>query len=305
MSEHLNKYLIVVVGATAVGKTDFCVRLAKDFGTEIVSADSRQMFREMSIGTAKPTPDEMKSVVHHFIDSHSIQNPYNVGNYEQEALETLTQIFKSHHTAILAGGSGLYVRVVCEGIDEMPEILLEVRKQLNEKLDLEGLEPLLKQLKDVDVAYYEQVDKANPQRIIRALEVFLSTGQPFSEFRKGNKAKRPFEIIKIGLKRNREELYERINKRMDTMLAQGLLEEVQNLYPYKNHNALQTVGYKEIFDFIEKKYDWDECVRLLKQNSRRYAKRQLTWFNKDADIQWFEASEYEKVKEYIKAKIIK
>lgn len=287
--ENLNtKNLIVVVGPTAVGKTDLCVQLAAHYKTEIISADSRQFYREMSIGTAKPTPEEQKGILHHFVDSHSITEEYNAGAYEQEALQLLEQLYKKHDVVIVTGGSGLYVRALCEGMDEMPETEPTIREQLTKILQTEGLEPLLQKLQEVDPVYYNQVDKANQQRVIRALEVSLSSGQPYSSFRKSEQVVRPFRIIKIGLTRDRQELYTRIDQRMDMMLEQGLLDEAKALYPYRHHNALQTVGYKEIFDYLKGKYDWDEAVRLLKRNSRRYAKRQLTWFTKHPDeYTWF------------------
>ncbi len=295
------KTLIVIVGATAVGKTDISIKLAQYFDTEIISADARQWYKETTIGTAKPTTNEMQNVVHHLVDCFEIEKSYNVGDFEKDTLEILEDIFSRKDFAILAGGSGLYVRALCEGIDEMPEILPHLRQELNENFEKNGLSDLLLQLKNLDENYYNQVDKANPQRVIRALEVCLSTGKPFSFFRKNTTAERPFNIIKIGLSRPREELYTRIDARMDIMLTQGLLQEATNLYPKKHLNALQTVGYREIFDFLEEKYDWEECIRLLKRNSRHYAKRQLTWFQKDTQIKWFPVEELEEIKTYIQS----
>ncbi len=295
------KTLIVIVGATAVGKTDISIKLAQYFDTEIISADARQWYKETTIGTAKPTTNEMQGIVHHLVDCFEIEKPYNIGDFEKDALEILEDIFSRKDIAILAGGSGLYVRALCEGIDEMPEILPHLRQELNENFEKNGLSDLLLQLKNLDENYYNQVDKANPQRVIRALEVCLSTGKPFSFFRKNTTAERPFNIIKIGLSRPREELYTRIDARMDIMLTQGLLQEATNLYPKKHLNALQTVGYREIFDFLEEKYDWEECLRLLKRNSRHYAKRQLTWFQKDTQIKWFPVEELEEIKTYIQS----
>ncbi|MCX2739876.1 tRNA (adenosine(37)-N6)-dimethylallyltransferase MiaA [Pontibacter anaerobius] len=287
-SKNKQKYLVVVVGPTAVGKTDLCVQLAKHFGTEIISADSRQFFREMSIGTAKPSPEEQQGVKHHFVDSHSITEEYSAGAFEQDVLELLEQLFQEHDVVIMTGGSGLYVRAVLEGMDEMPETDPQVREALTKQYELQGLQPLLDKLQELDPLYFEQVDKANPQRVVRALEVCLSSGRPYSSFRSSEKQERPFYSIKIALNRDRAELYSRIDQRMDQMLAQGLQEEAKQLYPYRQHNALQTVGYKEIFDFMEGKYDWEEAVRLLKRNSRRYAKRQLTWFHKNPqEYAWF------------------
>ncbi|MBC5772537.1 tRNA (adenosine(37)-N6)-dimethylallyltransferase MiaA [Pontibacter sp. KCTC 32443] len=298
-----NKYLIVVVGPTSVGKTDLCVQLAKHFHTDVVSADSRQFFREMNIGTAKPSPEEQQGITHHFVDSHTIAEDYNAGAYEQDALNLLEQLFKKHDVVILTGGSGLYVRALCEGMDEMPETDSALREQLAATLEAEGIAPLLAQLQVLDPVYYNQVDQANPQRVIRALEVCLSSGQPYSSFRKSERVERPFQIVKIGLTRDRQELYNRIDQRMDLMLQQGLLEEAKALFPYRSHNALQTVGYKEIFDYLEGKYDWEEAVRLLKRNSRRYAKRQLTWFTKHPEeYTWFHPQQWDEIVSFIEFK---
>lgn len=298
------KHLVVVVGPTAVGKTDLCVQLAKYYNTEIISADSRQFFKEMHIGTAKPSIEEQQGVPHHFVDSHSITEEYNAGAYEQDVLALLEQLFKKHDIVILTGGSGLYIRAVLEGMDEMPETDPAIRKALTHKYDTEGLEPLLEQLEELDPLYFTQVDKANPQRVIRGLEVCLSSGAPYSSFRNSKKQDRPFNRINIGLNRDRAELYTRIDQRMDLMLTQGLLEEAKVLYPYRAHNALQTVGYKEIFDYLEGKYDWEEAVRLLKRNSRRYAKRQLTWFTKNPDeFAWFHPTQWQEIVTFIKVQV--
>ncbi len=296
-----SKYLIVIAGPTAVGKTDLCVELARHFGVPVISADSRQFFTEMSIGTAKPTTAEMQGVVHYFIDSHSITEPFNAGAYSEEALKVIDHLFTEKDYLILTGGSGLYIKAVCEGFDEMPEVEEEVRNQLVSEFSDKGLSPLLEELKISDPVYYAQVDKANHQRILRALEVIRSTGVPFSYFRKNEKASRNFKIIKIGLERPREELYERINRRMDLMLEAGLEAEVKALIPYKNMNALQTVGYKEVFDFLDGIYDREEMIRLLKRNSRRYAKRQLTWFKKDKEYHWFNPVQKAEIIDFIEA----
>lgn len=293
------KYLIVVVGPTAVGKTDLCIQLAKHYNTEIISADSRQLYREMYLGTARPTAEEQQGVVHHFIGSHSISQAYNAGMYEQDVLALLERLFATQDVVILTGGSGLYVRAVCEGMDEMPEVDPAIRQQLTHVQQEQGLPPLLTQLQQLDPVYYAQVDKANPQRVIRALEVCLSAGKPYTLFRKNSQQQRPFNCIRIGLTRDRTELYKRIDQRMDMMLAQGLLDEAKALYPYREHNALQTVGYKEIFDFLEGKYDWAEAVHLLKRNSRRYAKRQLTWFHKNPAYTWFGPGQWHEIVQFI------
>ncbi|MCC9134915.1 tRNA (adenosine(37)-N6)-dimethylallyltransferase MiaA [Pontibacter silvestris] len=304
MAEGKNdKHLIVVAGPTAVGKTALCVRLAKHYNTEIISADSRQFFQEMTIGTAKPDFEEQMGVVHHFVDSHSIAEEYNAGAFEQDVLALLQRLFQEKDVVVLTGGSGLYIRAVTDGMDEMPETSLMIREQLSDVLEKQGLQPLLEQLKELDPVYYQQVDKANSQRVIRALEVCLSSGQPYSSFRRSEKQERSFNIIKIGLNRERSELYSRIDSRIDIMLEQGLLQEATALYPYRSHNALQTVGYKEIFDFLEGKYGWPEAVRLLKRNSRRYAKRQLTWFHKYPDYTWFHPDQWQEIVRYIDEKV--
>ncbi|MBS9524804.1 tRNA (adenosine(37)-N6)-dimethylallyltransferase MiaA [Litoribacter alkaliphilus] len=293
------KFLIVVAGPTAVGKTDMCIKIAKKFNTSIISSDSRQFFREMEIGTAKPTLEERQQVAHHFIDSLSIHDQYDVRRFENDTLNLLNSLFETHDCVIMTGGSGLYIDAVCKGFDEMPEIPSQIRESLNELFQNEGIEVLQKRLKQVDPEYFEMVDRHNPQRLIRALEVFEGTGKPFSSFRLKNTVERPFNLIKIGLERDRELLYERINLRMDQMIEQGLFEEAEKIFPYRHLNALQTVGYSEIFGYLDGKYDKEEAVRLLKRNSRRYAKRQLTWFKKDPDMVWFSPDEAESIIKHI------
>jgi tRNA dimethylallyltransferase len=297
------KHLIVVAGPTAVGKTALCVKFAKKLGTEIISADSRQFYKEMNIGTAKPTREEQEGICHHFVNSHTITQEFNAGDFEESTIGLLEKLYKSYDVVILTGGSGLYIRAVTDGMDEMPAVDLQVREKLQNLLTEQGLPILLDRLKQFDPVYYEQVDKANPQRVMRALEVCISSGQPYSAFRKSEKQMRPFNLIKIGLTRDREELYQRIDHRMDIMLEQGLLEEARSLYPYRDHNALQTVGYKEIFDFLDGVYGWEEAVRLLKRNSRRYAKRQLTWFHKHQDYTWFHPDQENEIWTYIQEQI--
>lgn len=279
--------LISIVGPTAVGKTAYAIKLAKEIGTEIISADSRQFYKEMTIGTAKPNADELSQVPHHFIDSHSIQDFYSAGEFERDALDLLERLFQKYDTVVAVGGSGLYLKALWEGFDEMPEIKDGVRDQLNNEFAETGLEPLLQELKILDPEYFNKVDQSNHQRVIRALEVIRSTGQPFSAFRnKDPKQERFFDNVKIGLEMEREQLNQRIDARMDLMIESGLFEEAEKLYSQKELNALQTVGYKEIFDFMDGQYDKDEAIRLLKRNSRRYAKRQMTWFKADQEIRW-------------------
>ncbi|MCP4458481.1 MAG: tRNA (adenosine(37)-N6)-dimethylallyltransferase MiaA [Cytophagales bacterium] len=283
--------LISIVGPTAVGKTAFGIELAKEFNTEIISADSRQFYREMDIGTAKPTNDELSMVPHHFVNSHSINEYYSAGVFEREVMNKLEGLFETSNKVLMVGGSGLYTKAVCEGFDEIPEVDESIRKKLNAQLEEEGLDSLLQELEEKDPMFFDQVDRLNHQRVIRALEVIRSTGRTFVEFRqKKPTVERPFENVKIGLEMDREKLYERIDNRMDRMIEVGLFEEAERLYPHRHLNALQTVGYREIFDFIDGKYDREEAVRLLKRNSRRYAKRQMTWFKADPEIKWFDAS---------------
>lgn len=297
--EHSNKYLIVIAGPTAVGKTDLCVKLAQLFDTEILSADSRQIYKELAIGTAKPTIAEMKGVKHHFVDSHSITNYYSVGDYEKECLTAINKIFETKNIAILTGGSGLFIKVITEGIDEMPELDLELREKIASNVKREGIAYLQKQLAILDPEYFNQADQHNTQRMARALEVCLSSGKPFSSFRIKNTAERPFNIIKIGLERERESLYSRINHRMDLMLEAGLAQEALSVLSFREHYALKTVGYREVFEHFDGKYDYSEMVRLLKRNTRRFAKKQLTWFKNQDDFEWFDACNEKEIINFI------
>jgi tRNA dimethylallyltransferase len=282
------KFLVVLVGPTAVGKTAISIDLAKYFQTEILSCDSRQCYRETDIGTAKPSVEELNEVKHHFINEFSIHDAINVGYFEKHALNLLEKLFDKKDVVIMVGGSGLYADALCYGLDEMPKVEVDIRSKLVQQFELEGLEFLNKELEKADPEYFGKVDLKNPQRVIRALEVIRSTGKPFSSFRNRDTKKRPFQTIRIGLSMNREKLFDRIDTRMDTMIAQGLFEEAQQLYPIRHLNALQTVGYTEIFDFLDGKYDKEEAIRLLKRNSRRYAKRQMTWFNRNEETLWFD-----------------
>jgi tRNA dimethylallyltransferase len=298
------KYLLVVAGPTAVGKTSLALHLALHFKTEIVSADSRQFYREMNIGTAKPSEAELALVKHHFVNNLSIEQDYTAGAYEQEALTLLEILFQKCDVIVLAGGSGLFVKALCEGLDDIPEVQPTIRLQLNAEFEKGGLESLLKELKEKDPIYYERVDRANPVRVIRALELCRGTGMPFSSFRTFSKKERSFQTIKIALNRDREELYQRIDNRMEAMLANGLVEEAIALYPFRHRNALQTVGYSEVFGYLDGQYNYEEMVDLLKRNSRRYAKRQLTWFGKDKEYKWFEPEQEKEILEFIEGKIL-
>ncbi|MFB9845329.1 tRNA (adenosine(37)-N6)-dimethylallyltransferase MiaA [Mucilaginibacter ginsenosidivorans] len=283
------KTLLVIVGPTASGKTALAIEVAKKLQTEIISADSRQFYREMSIGTAKPTPEELDQAKHYFVDSHSIAENFSVGDFEKQGLELLETIFKRHDTAVMVGGSGLYIRAICEGFDELPSASAELRTKLNKDFEDRGIAYLQERLKQADPVYFERVDINNPQRIIRALEVFESTGVPFSAYHKSVVDERPFKSIKIGIDFPRELLYQRINQRVDDMVKQGLIEEAKALLPYRHLNALNTVGYSELFNYFDGKTDLESAISLIKQNTRRFAKRQLTWFRKDQDIKWLQA----------------
>lgn len=281
MSTH--NILLVVAGPTAVGKTALCVRLAQQLSTDVVSADSRQLYWELTIGTAKPTPAEMRGVRHHFIGSHSITDPVNAGRYERECVALLARLFQQHNVVILSGGTGLYINAVCFGLDDMPPVDPALREHLLYRLQTEGLASLQNELRTVDPVYAQIADLQNPVRVTRALEVYLGTGQPYSLFRRQQPVERPFRPVFVALNRPREELYARIDARVDAMLAAGLVDEVRSLAPYHNLSALQTVGYQEVFPYLDGSYDYGEMVRLLKRNSRRYAKRQLTWFRNQGE----------------------
>jgi len=287
----MNHELIVIAGPTASGKTAVAIELAKHYKTVVVSADSRQFYREMSIGTAKPTDEELAEVKHYFINSLSITEKFTAGDFEKQCLELLNSLFATHEVVILAGGSGLFIKAVCEGFDEFPETKPDLRERLNQELKEQGIACLQERLKIADPDYYEDIDINNPQRIIRALEVFETTGKPFSSYRKSKANERHFRITKFGLKLERKALYERINQRVDNMLKQGLIEEVRSLLPYRHLNALNTVGYSELFDYFDGKTDLPTAIELIKQNTRRFAKRQMTWFNKDGNIKWYEPAE--------------
>jgi len=290
MADGSIKKLIVVAGPTASGKTALAIEIAKKFKTEILSADSRQFYREMAIGTAKPAPDELEQAKHHFIDSLSIIDNFSVGDFEREGLIALESIFKAHDVAVMVGGSGLFIKAICDGFDELPATLPEIRERLNREFKETGIVLLQDKLKAADPIYYHQVDLNNPQRLIRALEVYEITGAPFSSYRKGDKDPRSFSIVKIGIDLPREILYQRINQRVDDMVAYGLVEEVRSLLPYRHLNALNTVGYSELFDYFDGKTDLETAISLIKQNTRRFAKRQMTWFRKDRDIRWIDPS---------------
>jgi tRNA dimethylallyltransferase len=279
--------LIVIVGPTGSGKTDLSIRLAQHFGAPILSTDSRQVYRGMAIGSAQPTDEQLAAVRHYFIADRAVTDRFTCADFEVEALALLDQLFRTHNKVIAVGGSGLYVDALCRGLDELPDADIEIRSILNTRLQSEGLDALAEQLRELDPKYWETVDRHNPARVVRALEVCLQTGVPYSTFRLGRATERPFEIVKIGVEMERAQLYERIDRRVDEMLAAGLEAEARALYPYRELPSLQTVGYREMFGYFAGEYSRDEAVRLIKRNSRRYAKRQMTWFRRDPRVHWF------------------
>ncbi|MEG1886248.1 MAG: tRNA (adenosine(37)-N6)-dimethylallyltransferase MiaA [Alistipes sp.] len=294
-----NRRLIVIVGATGSGKTDLSIRIAQHYAAPILSTDSRQVFRGMPIGTAQPSAAQLQAVDHYFIASHELTDDFNCGAYEEQALTRLEQLFETHPFVVAVGGSGLYVQALCKGMDTLPAVDAQLRAALGNRLKTEGLASLVAQLKDLDPAFYAVVDRNNPARVLRALEVCLQTGVPYSAQRTGAPRTRDFDTVKIGIDVPREELYDRINRRVDEMLARGLEDEVRRLYPYKHLNALQTVGYKELFAWMDGEITYEEAVELIKRNSRRYAKRQMTWFRRDTQIRWFAPNEVEAMISYI------
>ena len=295
----MEKTLIVITGPTAVGKTALCLDVAKHFDIPIINADSRQIFRELKIGTARPTEEQMAQVHHDFVGILGLDDYYSASLFEQQVLALLEQQFLSRDYALMAGGSMMYIDAVCDGIDDIPTIDDETRTTMKQRLAEEGLEALCEELRLLDPEYYEIVDRQNPRRVVHALEICVMTGKTYTSFRKRERRERPFHIIKIGLNRPREELYERINKRVDQMMADGLLEEAKSLYPRRHLNALNTVGYKELFDYIDGRWSLEEAVERIKGNTRRYARKQLTWYKKDEQIRWFHPDETESIINYI------
>ena len=273
--------------------------LATHFGIPIINADSRQIYRELKIGTARPTEEQMQQIKHYFVGTLGLEDYYSASLFEQQVLELLSQLFQTHDYALMAGGSMMYIDAVCDGIDDIPTIDDETRALMKRRLAVEGLEQLCKDLKRLDPEYYEIVDRQNPRRVVHALEICTMTGQTYTSFRRREKRERPFRIIKIGLNREREELYDRINQRVDEMMANGLLEEVKAMYPKRSLNALNTVGYKELFDYLDGKWTLEEAVERIKGNTRRYARKQLTWYKKDKQIRWFHPDEKTTIIDYI------
>lgn len=294
-----SKFLIVIAGPTAVGKTAVAIELAQILNTEIISADSRQFYLEPSIGTAKPDFEQLCKVPHHFIGQLSVRDYYNVSLFENQVLLKLAQLFDKKNTVLMVGGSGLYIDAVCNGIDDFPDPSPDLRKELKATFEQKGLIKLQEMLEQIDPEYYNEVDRSNPNRILRALEVCLTTGRKFSELRLNNKKVRDFQVIKIGLNLPRQVLFARINNRVDDMMNSGLLQEVRSLSAYRNENALNTVGYKELFEYLDNTVTLNQAVENIKTNTRRYAKRQLTWFNRTTDYTWFEPSDLNEIASYI------
>lgn len=295
------KKLIVISGPTGIGKTDLSIDIALEFNTEIISSDSRQVYKELKIGTAVPSDDQLKKVKHHLIGHKSVYDYYNASMFEVEVLELLNNLFVDHNEVIMTGGSGMYINAVCNGIDELPDIDMEIRNDLIEKHKKEGIESLRMQLKMLDPESYQKIDLKNAKRILKALEVSLQTGKPYSSFLLGNKKERDFEIIKIGLQRDRAELYERINIRVDQMVEEGLVDEAQQFYKDRNLNSLNTVGYKELFEHFDGTITLEKAIELIKRNSRHYAKRQISWFARDKEIVWFNPENFNEIINFIKS----
>lgn len=284
----MQKELTIILGPTGVGKTDYSIDLAREYGSPIINCDSRQIYKEMDIGTASPTAEQLEMVRHYFIHTHSVTQYYTAGLYELEAMALLEELFKTHDKLVMVGGSGMYIDALCNGLDDFPPADLKLRDSLMKRLEEEGLENLRNELRILDRASYDTIDIANPQRVVRALEVTLQTGRKFSEWKSAPRKVRPFAIRKIGITRSREELYERINRRVDMMMEAGLLAEVESLVQYRDLPALKTVGYREIFEYMDGKHSLDTAVELIKRNSRHYAKKQLTYWGRDKDIVWMQ-----------------
>lgn len=295
--------LVVLVGPTGIGKTELSLRLAQTLNTEIISSDSRQIFRELKIGTAAPTADQLKVVKHHMVATHSVNDYYNAFEFEQDVIQLLETLFPSHNSVLMTGGSMMYVDAVCKGIDDLPTIDPELRQEVMDMYNKEGLDAIRRQLKMLDPEFYDQVDLKNHKRVMHAVEVCLMTGKPYSSLRTNSDRQRPFNILKVGLDMDRAELYDRINRRVDIMVEEGLFEEAKAFYHLKDHNALNTVGYKEIFGHWDGEYDADTAIELIKRNSRRYAKRQLSWFRRDKDINWFHPKDIENIISFVTSKL--
>jgi tRNA dimethylallyltransferase len=292
--------LVILLGPTGIGKTELSLRIAEEMQTEIISCDSRQFYKELKIGTAAPTPEELARVPHHLVGMLSINDYYSAGRFETDALKKAGELFRKHRIVLMTGGSMLYIDAICKGIDDIPDIDEELRQQLLDRYQKEGIENMKAELKLLDPEYYHRVDQMNHKRIIHALEVCIMSGKPYSSFRKEKAKERPFHILKIGLNMPREELYDRINRRVERMMINGLQEEAEKLYHHRHLNALNTVGYKELFEYMDGNWTLEYAINMIKQNSRRYAKKQLSWFNRDKEIHWFHPMQERKIIQLIK-----
>lgn len=295
--------LIVVLGPTGVGKSDVSLQLATHYHSEIISADSRQLYRELQIGTAVPSPEDQKLVPHHFIQTKSVNEYYNVSEYENEAITLIGQLFQKINPLILTGGSMMYVDTICKGIDDIPTVDPDIRNEVISWYHENGIEALRKRLSEVDPEYYQIVDRNNHKRMLHAVEVYQMTGMPITSFRKNTIVKRPFRILKVGINQDRTKLYDRINRRVEQMMATGLLDEAKSVYHFRHLNSLNTVGYKELFSFIDGECSLEEAVDLIKRNTRKYARKQLTWFRRDQEIKWFEPEQIQQIIEFIDQKM--
>lgn len=296
-----NKTLIVLIGPTGVGKTDLSIKIAEKYNSPIISADSRQLYSELKIGTAAPSEEYLRKIKHYFVGTLKLTNYYSAAQYESEVINLLNELFYTNDTILLTGGSMMYIDAICKGIDDIPTVDNDTRQMMMYKYEKDGLERLCAELKLLDPEYYSIVDLKNPKRVIHALEICYMTGKTYTSFRTGNKKERPFRIIKIGLNRDREELYERINKRVDIMINDGLIDEVRSVYQYKNLNSLNTVGYKEIIQYLDGNWTLDHAIEKIKQNSRIYSRKQMTWFKRDNEIKWFHPDRENEIMEYIEA----
>lgn len=295
--------LIVLIGPTGIGKTNLSLNIAEHYNTEIISADSRQLYADLKIGTAAPTPEQLARVKHHFVGTLQLTDYYSAAQYEAEVMKKLDELFKRHNVIVLTGGSMMYVDAVCKGIDDIPTVDEETRKTLMQHYENVGLERLCAELKILDPEYYDIVDKKNPKRVIHALEICYMTGQTYTSFRTSQTKERPFNIIKVGLRREREELYARINKRVDIMMEDGLLEEAKSVYQYKDLNSLNTVGYKEMFKYLDGEWELPFAIEKIKQNSRIYSRKQVTWFKRDTDITWFHPDDTDNIMSFIEERL--
>ena len=298
------KTLVVLIGPTGVGKTELSLHISEMLGCHIVSADSRQMYADLKIGTASPTPDQLARVPHHFVSNLSLTDYYSAARYEEEAIKCLNQLFQTNNYALLTGGSMMYVDAVCKGIDDIPTVDADTRAFMMERYEQEGLEPLCAELRLLDPEYYRIVDLKNPKRVIHALEICHMTGRTYTSYRTQSCKERPFRIVKIGLRREREELYERINRRVEIMMEDGLLDEVRSVLPYRHLNSLNTVGYKELFMYLDGEWTLDFAIEKIKQNSRIYSRKQMTWFKRDTEIHWFHPDDTSDIMDFVKQEVI-